>query len=378
MPKLLIDGTALSKNPKGVGRYSFELINQLSRRLSRDWSINVVVFDDDLPRFDQVSRLSFIRVPRVPDLMKGLIAFPCLIVINRTDKVLFPMEAAALTAGRPTLAVLHDIDALIMSAARQRLGVLSRLMNGVQQYFRVRMLQRAEAVICNSKFTAEAAVRCYRVNREKISVGYCGVDARFYCSDDTHVQDWCDSVGHWHGYVLTFATGDPRERYDLCPAIWRNVRTELPQIGLLIAGIDCDQDYVIDLRNKFSEHGLIEERDYTFAGFIRDDDLGKLRSLYREADFYLELSGHEGFGMQLAEAMATGTTCISSGRGALSEVGGAYTVNLGELEPKAISETIVRAYRQQLQLRDNSSQVEYTKRFSWDAVGVLAVRKLTE
>ena len=142
--------------------------------------------------------------------------------------------------------------------------------------------------------------------------------------------------------MLTFATGDPRERYDLCPAIWEHVRAKLPEVGLIVAGIRRERDYVVELKNTFLARGLAGDRDYAFVDFIGEGEFGKLRSLYRDADFYLELSGHEGFGMQLAEAMATGTTCISSERGALSEVGSIYAIGFAELEPMHIAKRLFR------------------------------------
>ena len=378
MPRLLIDGTALSTTPKGVGRYSHQLVEQLLQRLCHNWSINIVVFGDDLPEFKQASNLSVIRIPRLPELVKGLIGIPLLTIQIRADVVLLPMEVIALAVGRPILAVLHDIDALIAFAGRQPVKVPSRMINWVKQHFRIRMLRHACIVICNSNFTAEAAVTSYGLKRNKILVGYCGIDERFYCSNDAHVRDWCGAVKNWQGYVLTFATEDPRERYDLCPAIWEHVHAELPEVGLIVAGIRCERDYVVELRNKFSARGLAGGRDYAFVDFIGESEFARLRSLYRDADFYLELSGHEGFGMQLAEAMATGTTCSSSGRGALSEVGSVYALDFGELEPMHIATKIIQAYKDQLHLRDNRAQVEYTRRYSWNSVGALVARKLIE
>ena len=377
MSKLLIDGTLLSKNPKGVGRYSYKLIEQLLARLHAEWSLIVVTFDgDDLTEFEQANGLSIIRIPKVPELVKGLVIIPWLIAQSRVDTVLLSNEAAVLTAGRPTLAILHDIDALIVSAGRLRLSVPRLIINSLQQYFRLRMLRNAFGVICNSAFTAEAAIVRYGIRRDRIAIGYCGVDERFYFNDDSHIREWCGAVRLWPGYVLTIATGDPRERYDLCPAIWAIVRAELPHLGLIVAGVHRKQRYVADLKNEFIARGLITDRDYTFVDFVGEHEFAKLRWLYRHADFYLELSAHEGFGMQLVEAMATGTTCISSGRGALAEIAGGYAVEFDVLEPKPIADRIVEAYRRGLNTRDNSAQVEYTKRFSWDDVGELVVGKL--
>ncbi len=378
MARLLIDGTALSTQPKGVGRYSYRLVEQLLQRLCRDWSISIIVSDGDLPEFGQASNLSIIRLPRLSELVKGLIVIPFLTIQTRADVVLLPMEVLALTMGRPTVMVLHDIDALIVAAARQRINAPARMVNWIKERFRLRTLRNARAVICNSAFTIDAALRSYGLRREQISLGYCGVDDRFYSSDNAYVRDWCSAARYWKGYVLTFATGDPRERYDLCPVIWQHVHAQLPDIGLIVAGIRRGKDYAVELENEFSSRGLAEGRDYAFVDFIGESEFGRLRSLYRNADFYLELSGHEGFGMQLAEAMATGTTCISSGRGALSEIGSVYTLDFGELEPSQIAGRIIEAYQGQLHLRDNSAQVEYTRRFSWDSVGALVARKLIE
>jgi glycosyltransferase involved in cell wall biosynthesis len=378
MTRLLIDGTALSTKPKGVGRYSYRLIDQLLQRLRGDWSICVIVFDGDLPQFGHASNLSIIRLPRLSELVKGLAVIPLLTLQTRADVVLMPMEAIALAMGRPKVSVLHDIDALIVSASGYRASTPARVLNRIKQYFRIRTLQNAEAVVCNSAFTAQAAVSRYGLEQNRILVGYCGVDDRFYTADDSHVRDWCEPARYWKGYVLTFATGDPRERYDLCPAIWQYVHGELPEIGLIIAGIRREGAYVAELKKEFSARGLAEVRDYALVDFIGENEFGKLRSLYRDAVFYLELSGHEGFGMQLAEAMATGTTCISSGRGALSEVGDIYAVNFNELEPRQIAEKIIQAYREQLHLRENNAQVAYTRRFSWDSVGALIAGKLAE
>lgn len=377
MPRLLVDGTALTTEPKGVGHYSYHLIDQLSRRLSRNWSIYILTFGTEIPQFSDIKILKFIHLPKLSDFVKGLLAIPLLTLYTRADVVLLPMEATAVTLGRPTLAVLHDINELIAAAGQQHLSLGRQVLEYLRGRCRLPMLRNAQLVICNSEFTFREASKRYAIPHDRLLIGYCGVDERFYCDDGAHVGDWCNVVRNWNGYVLTFATGDPRERYDLCPAVWQHVRPALPKIGLIIGGVRFAGNYVVELRGDFAKRGLIEGRDYVLLPFLDERGFAKLRALYREADFYLELSAHEGFGMQLVEAMATGTTCISSGRGALKEVGGGYTIDVDELEPSRIAATIIQSYQEELHLRDNKLQIQQTKKFAWDAVGALVAQKLS-
>jgi len=73
--------------------------------------------------------------------------------------------------------------------------------------------------------------------------------------------------------------------------------------------------------------------------------------------------------MQLIEAMACGTTCVSSPRGALAEVGDGHVLLVNPTNVDEIALTVKRAYEGRLHLRDNREQVQYTNSFSWERVG---------
>jgi glycosyltransferase involved in cell wall biosynthesis len=138
---------------------------------------------------------------------------------------------------------------------------------------------------------------------------------------------------------------------------------------LLIAGIRHGAPYVNELRAEFMRLGLIEGRHFVFEEFLGEDRFWDLAELYTAADFYLELSLHEGFGMQLIEAMACGTTCISSPRGALAEIGNRFVFLVDPTNVDEIASTVKRAYEGKLHLRDNYEQVQYANTYSWERVG---------
>lgn len=371
MPRLLIDGTALTPRPKGVGRYSYHVVDQLCRRLPREWVIEVVTSYTELPPFSGANIPRLIGVRRSSDVVTGTLTLSRAIFSRRPDVVVVPRDYSAFTLGCRTICVAHDVPELIEAAGGTDRKPLRKMIDAVKDRIRVALLRRSEVVVCNSIFTAGEVTARYGLRPERVRIGYCGVDARFYERDGAHAAQFWSALQHWSGYVLTFATGDPRESYDLCPEIWSRVRARVPGVGLVVAGVREGSNYVDRLRAAFAARGLAETRDIVFVPFLGEDAFTKLRALYRDADFYLELSGHEGFGMQLAEAMATGTTCITSTRGALGEVAGGHAVLFDSLDPSAISATVAAAYEHALHRRDSTAQIAYTRRFNWDAVGEL-------
>ena len=155
----------------------------------------------------------------------------------------------------------------------------------------------------------------------------------------------------------------------MLPAIAQKLKEFEVQACLLIAGIRNSSPYVAELLARFAELGLLEGKHFVLETFLGADRFSDLVSLYTAADFYLELSLHEGFGMQLAEAMACGTTCVTSPNGALAEVSGGYGVFIDPGSSENIAGALKTSYDQKLHLRDYHEQVAYTRKFSWDSMG---------
>lgn len=366
---MLIDGSAISKSPKGVGRYTEHLVRQLSDKLPRDWRLVILMHERDVDLFFGDREVRIIYIPERYDLFRGFVLTPLWAVVSQAQVVLVPMDVAASAAGRPLISVIHGISELIRAATEDQRNWRRRVIDAVREWGRRRTLRKASIVVCNSEFVRDEAERRYRIEKNRMRIGYCAVDPRFYERDLRPSLEIWPQIAQWSGYLLAAATGDPYERYDLCPGVLQALKSEFPTAGMVIFGVRREADYARELVEDFSRKGLVEGRDYLLIPFLGSEEFQALRALYRGADFYLELSEHEGFGMQLVEAMATGATCISSGRAALHEVGGGFAVEVERLDGECVAETIAEAYRRKLHQRNNRDQIEYTRKFNWDAVG---------
>jgi len=366
MPVLLFDGTAIAKEMKGVGKYSYHLLNEINKNLHANWKIYVLVFRDDISRFPNNDRVIFIHKPYCSDLYKGYIILPSLIKKLNPDVLLTPMEAILAPVKINRIAVCHDINELLWQAEQYNAGIFRTSLNKLSQRLRITGLKRCNKIICNSIFVMEEVARRYVIPDDKLFLGYCGIDDVFREVANKHT-DRNSFVSR--NYVLTFATGDTRENYDLLPGIMHHIKKNGKKIFFIIAGVNFGSAYFELLRDECKEYGILEGVDYLFNEFLPENKIDELAQLYCGADFYLELSLHEGFGMQLAEAMACGRPCISSAQGALREVGGEYTVNLMNLDAKSVAKVIVESYENALHERTFTEQQNFTKKYSWEKLG---------
>jgi len=104
-------------------------------------------------------------------------------------------------------------------------------------------------------------------------------------------------------------------------------------LNLVIAGVR--QDDAAHIRAQVNGYAWRER--VRLLPFYGEDQMMNLAAVYAGASVYLDLSLHEGFGMQVIEAMACGTPVVCSNRGALPEVTGKAAMLV---EPTKEEETI--------------------------------------
>lgn len=109
-----------------------------------------------------------------------------------------------------------------------------------------------------------------------------------------------------------------------------------PDTPFILAGGHVDRDAVNRLRSLGGGNLLM-------PGYVPD---GKLKELYQRAKVYVQASGHEGFGMAMAEAMLSGCHPVVSRRGAIPEVVGDTGIYVDYGDVDSLKQGIQRALQQ--------------------------------
>jgi glycosyltransferase involved in cell wall biosynthesis len=101
-----------------------------------------------------------------------------------------------------------------------------------------------------------------------------------------------------------------------------------------------------------------------YDGQLSHDNIA---GLYRGATVFVYPSRFEGFGMPVAEAMASGTPCVVSNHPSLDEASGNAAVRVDPESPGAIADGIREAHARRNELVPLG--LEHARRFTWRETG---------
>jgi len=226
----------------------------------------------------------------------------------------------------PVVATLHD--AVPVAHPEWVRPKLRKLKNWLQ----IKAARKAQHVITGSQFSIRELVECFGVDENRISVVHHGVRAEWHDQPSAEERD-ATLAQHQlrQGYFLFVGTLQPRknverllEAYLALPPVLRSARQ------LVIVGAPGWRSE--DLVNRIK---AAQQKGEHVVWLNQLTDNRQLRHLYAGAGAFIFPSLHEGFGLPLLEAFASGVAVACSGTTSLPEVAAGAAV---EFDPLSVGD----------------------------------------
>jgi len=228
----------------------------------------------------------------------------------------------------PVVATLHDAVPIAHPEwCRPRL-------RGLKNWLQIQAARRAQHVITGSHYSIRELVECFGVDQRNISVVHHGVRPEWFEAPAAEARD--ATLAHYGltpGYFLFVGTLQPRknvgrllEAYLALPPVLRAAR-QLVIVGA--PGWLCD-----GLVAQIKAAGQRGE-NVIWLSQLTDD--AQLHHLYAGAGAFIFPSLHEGFGLPLVEAFASGVPVATSNATSLPEVAQGAALEFDPLSVPEIS-----------------------------------------
>jgi glycosyltransferase involved in cell wall biosynthesis len=323
--RIAIDARWILRDMSGIGVYTRELVRHLVQSDSEDEFI--LLFNDPVVRDCTVAEtgvaaarnVETVLVPYGVFSLRSQWRLPRLLRDRQVDvyhstNYMIPFAAFPRSrSGRTRCVVtIHDVIPLALPDHAPR-SKKARLMPLYRRLMR-EVARRAHVIITDSRYSRDDVLRHLCVpsaEAQRVKVVYVGVSDRFTPPAARPPRGPQDMRT-----VLYVGRSDPYKNVPLLVEAFARARRACPfPVELCLAG-SPDPRYPEALQTA-ARLGVAE-----FVRWTGSLPEAELVALYRRADVLVHLSRYEGFGLQVAEAMACGVPVICSNVASLPEVAG--------------------------------------------------------
>lgn len=318
--KLILGVDSLSPTLTGIGRYTWELATRLEKN----------------PEIAQISYFRpglFVREPSILINKKKIFSTSHVKVPNFLHKMYWTERSKNQVFHAPNfflpsyvqcgVATVHDLSVFKFPETHpiERVRMFDK--------FFMRTLDIAQHLITPSETVRQEVIDYFNWPSHQITAVYNGVASDFYPRKSHQVSAVLKRYGLTvNTYTLCVSTIEPRKSIDRLIAAYAQLPKKMTSLFPLV---------LIGHKGWNSEglHEQIETAQHAgwlhYLGFVEEKDLS---SLYAGARLCVYPSIYEGFGLPVAEAMASGVPVITSNRSCLPEIAdGAATL----IDPDDIS-----------------------------------------
>jgi len=315
---------ALVREKTGTETYTYELLRALAALDPPDnfeLYLNAAAAPLDFPMRERAVCLPFPRLWTHGRLSTRMAAHP--------PSVLF-VPAHVVPAIHPrTVVAIHDLGYLTFPDAHP--PGARRMLDAATRW----SAHASREIIAISAATKHDLVQAYSVDPGKITVIHHGVDPIFYPWAADEIAPTLRRLGIDEPYVLAVGTYQPRKNFGRLATAMASVAESGSPHQLVIAGKRGWLAEQVD--RDIESNGRIDRLKR--LGYVASSDLP---ALYAGASAFCLPSLHEGFGMPVLEAMASGTPVITSDSGALAEAAGGAAFTVDPLDANAIAAALMR------------------------------------
>jgi len=201
------------------------------------------------------------------------------------------------------------------------------------------------------------------IKAEKIRVVHEGVSGAFYRRDDKEIKKMREKyhIGD-SNYLYFVSTIQPRKNIPGMVRGFSSALEENPQLKdtkLLISGkLGWMYQDSLDAPKKYG----VEEQ-VLFLGRTPDEDLP---ILYSGANYFINLSLEEGFGIPLLESMACEAPAIVSDIPAFRELGREYPIYVDPYSTDSIKKGITKALTEKRPVENIKKAKEISRKYTWE------------
>jgi glycosyltransferase involved in cell wall biosynthesis len=229
-------------------------------------------------------------------------------------------------------------------------------------YLSMQGLKKAKRIITDSEYSKKTLIKYLDYPEERIDVIYLGIDHdKFKVIKNSRQKLEKYGIENECINVLYVGSEMPRKNLQTLIKAFYKLKKKIPNARLIKLGEHQAPEARERLKTLIKKLGL--QNDVVFTGYVPEEDLPLF---YTAADLFVQPSLYEGFGLPVLEAMACGTSVVSSNATSLPEVVG----NAGIMVDPIDVDGFVKAMYEVLTndgLRENiiKKGLERAKMFTW-------------
>lgn len=308
-----IDARMYSSQYTGIGRYTYELIQEISRMDTKNEYIIFLNPTQHKEFISPSSRVKKVSVAAPHYSLAEQTTFADILFKHNIDLMHFTHFNAPYFYRKSFVVTIHDLT-LSFYKGNKRTSFIQRAAYNIVIK---NVISRAQHIIAVSEHTKEDIRRLFFIPKEKITVIYEGIGNEFRKIDNLQRLDQTKKM---YGLDKPFL---------LYTGVWRNhknitslieafsilLKQQNRNILLVITG--KEDPFYPEVKELPKKLGI--EQSVRLVGFVPEE---QLIDLYNLATVFVFPSLYEGFGLPILESMACGTPVAASNASSIPEIGG--------------------------------------------------------